>query len=27
MYAIQIEFEPVLHDRKAMVSLKQIIRE
>jgi hypothetical protein len=27
MYAIQIEFEPVLHDRKAMVSLKQIIRK
>jgi hypothetical protein len=27
MYAIQIDFEPVLHDRKAMVSLKQIIRK
>ena len=27
MYAIQIDFEPVLHDRKAMVSFKQIIRK
>jgi len=27
MYAIQIEFEPVLHDKKAMVSFKQIIRK
>jgi hypothetical protein len=27
MYAIQIDFEPVLHDRKAMVGFKQIIRK
>ena len=27
MYAIQIDFESVLHDRKAMVSFKQIIRK
>ncbi|OOO02374.1 MAG: hypothetical protein USCGTAYLOR_01419 [Chromatiales bacterium USCg_Taylor] len=27
MYAIQIDFAPVLHDRKAMVSFKQIIRK
>ncbi|MDQ3775331.1 MAG: DUF2333 family protein [Pseudomonadota bacterium] len=27
MYAIQIDFEPVLHDKKAMVSFKQIIRK
>ena len=27
MYAVQIDFEPVLHDKKAMVSLKQIIRK
>ena len=27
MYAIQIDFEPDLHDKKAMVSFKQIIRK
>ncbi len=27
MYAIQIDFAPVLHDRKAMASFKQIIRK
>jgi hypothetical protein len=27
MYAIQIDFEPVLHDRNAMVSFKQMIRK
>ena len=27
MYAIQIDFAPVLHDRNAMVSFKQIIRK